>query len=430
MSRLALSLVVAMACACARTSEEPAVVPGASCGDGPSIAGVCVGVSSAPICAGDVCAEGASCARVVTVSGQAALEAAASAASSGECIAILPGKYGSISIPSGVSLLGRGAGEVALESVAVTLGPSSATLVRGLSVGAIEARGSGTLTLDRVRVDGSTSVGVRSERASVTIVQSTIASSASAGVLVDCPEPCAVRPKLSIERTWIHDAHRVSVLAFGIDAAMREVVVERTHAEGFLFGRGVEVSTGGTLQASRLRIVDSEDAGLVVDGSAALLGPELEVRNALRGIWLSEIPDGGVLLDGFVVEDAAVSGLGFDAGALGIVVRNGSIHATRSMNVPVDVGGSRAVGDGIRWGPGVHAIVESSVHVAASERLPALVDANAHGSFAATLEEGDEEKGVFLVNGSAHPDLVIGAGLKVSYGEPGSPSGAGKTPAP
>jgi hypothetical protein len=78
----------------------------------------------------------------------------------------------------------------------------------------------------------------------------------------------------------------------------------------------------------------------------------------------------------------------------------------------------------------VHAIVEPTVHVGHSERLPALVDATAHGTFAATLDDGDDAKGVFLENGTAHPDLALGEGLRVTYGEPPGAPSTDETPIP
>jgi hypothetical protein len=422
--------IVAMVCACARTSSEPAVVPG--CGDGPSIGGGCIGVSPLSICDDDVCVDGVSCTRVLGVASEATLQSAAKDAVPGDCIAVSPGKYGSIAIAGGVSLLGVSASTVTLGDVRMSFASQATSLVRGVGLRSASAKGKGKVTFDRVLVDGASGVAVEGDETDVTMIQSTVANAASSGVLVDCRAGCprGARPTLVLERTWVHDARRVAVLAFGVDAVVRDVVIERTHEESFLYGRGLEVSTGGTLQASSLRILDSADAALVVHGSAALLGPDLQIERALRGIWLSAIPDGGVVLDGFAVSDVSVAGLGFDRGSIGIVVRNGSVHGTRASNVPVDVGGSRAIGDGITWGAGVHAIVEPTVRIGHSERLPALIDASAHGSFAAILDDGDDDKGVFLANGTAHPDLAIGEGLKVTYGEPPGAASTDKTPLP
>ncbi|MGZ3473947.1 MAG: hypothetical protein ACXVCJ_05645 [Polyangiales bacterium] len=409
------------------------MVPGASeCGDNPSIAGGCVGVLSDPICSTDACTDGVKCSQIVTAASDAALQMAASSATAGACIVVSPGKYGSIELAGGVSILGRAASAVVLGDVHLAFGSQAATLLRGITVKSVRADGHGSVTMDRVLVDAASAIGVEAQEVDLTLTQSTIASPSSVGVVVDCRDVCppGVRPKLVIERSWIHDARRVAALAFAVDAIIHETVIQRTHPESFLYGRGIEVSTGGTLQAFRVRIEDSDEAGLMVHGSAALLGPELEIKNAMRGIWLAEIPDGGVVLDGFTVADSAVTGLGFDKGALNIVVRNGTIHATRSMNVPVDVGGTKSVGDGITWGADAHAKVESSVRVGKSERLPALIDATAHGTFAAVLDDGDADKGVFLKNGMTHPDLAIGDGIKVTYGEPPSPASAGKTPKP
>jgi hypothetical protein len=107
-------------------------------------------------------------------------------------------------------------------------------------------------------------------------------------------------------------------------------------------------------------------------------------------------------------------------GSRGIVLRNGSIDATAMKQVPVDVGGLVEVADGVVWGQGVEAKVESTVRIEGSARVPALIDASAKGAFGATLGAADGKKGIVVTHAdgpSDHPMLTISSGTKVVYAE-------------
>ncbi|MBI2395405.1 MAG: hypothetical protein HYV09_37900 [Deltaproteobacteria bacterium] len=413
-------VVIAALLGCAGAKDEPPPST-AICGARPEIDGVCVGVSEAPICGATACTDGVTCARVHTVDGAAALDAAAAGAVSGDCLALLPGSYGALAVAPGVHVLGRGQTAVKVKSVRVS--GAGRSLVRGISVesgGIVSVRA--TLEIDRVAVRGAADRAIDVTDADVLVRETTLDGGGAGGLVSRCNGACAPgkRPKVTLRTTWLHDQRRLGVLARSVDVDLSHVVIERTHASSFLFGRGVEVAARSTIQARMVRIADSEDAAIAMFDSAGTLGPGLELLRPARGVHFQGLPEGGVVLDGFVVEDASAVAVSIGASSRGVTVRNGRLSRTKMLRVPVDIGGMEDVGDGIEWGEGAQAFIEPSVRIETSARRPAVLKATAEGRFAATLAGGDERVGVFVVGATgpaSHPALTFGDGIKVEYGD-------------
>jgi len=126
------------------------------------------------------------------------------------------------------------------------------------------------------------------------------------------------------------------------------------------------------------------------------------------------------VLDGFAIERVGAASIAVTKASRGVIVRNGRIAATAMRMVPVDVGGTSEVGDGVVWAAGVEANFASSVTIGTSARVPALIDATAKGTFAATLTGSDATKGIVVEHADSaaeHPALTIAAGTKVVYVE-------------
>lgn len=417
-ARWGVLAVALLGCAGAKDAPPPATP---SCGARPEIGGVCVGVSEAPICEGAKCTDGASCARVLAVDSAGALDAIAATAVAGDCLVLLPGSYGALSVAGGVHVLGRGQTAVTLKSLRLTGG--GASLVRGVSIergGIVSERVS--LDVDRVAVRGAAERAIDVTDADLVVRETTVDGGDSGGVVSRCNGACAPgkRPRVSLRQTWLHDQRRLGVLVRSVDADVSHVVIERTKSSSFLFGRGVEVAARSTIQARMVRIKDSEDAAIAVFDSAGTLGPGLEILHPSRGVHFQGLPEGGVVLDGFLIEDASAVAVSIGASSRGVTVRNGRIARTKMMMVPVDVGGMENVGDGVAWGEGAQAVIEPSLRIETSARRPAVLKVSAEGRFAATLGGGDERVGVFVVGGtgpSSHPGLTFGDGIKVEYGD-------------
>ncbi len=412
-------VVAALLTACGAATEPNAPL---SCGERPDMDGACVGESGAQICAAARCDEGARCARVVPVSSDTELQREAAAATDGTCLWLNAGEYSSARIVGGVSLLARSTRDVTLESIFVSHRPGTASLIRGVRVagGSIRAEGPGSLALDRVIVEGSPDFAVSASEGSLTITSSTIRDSGGRGVSIVCSGECVPgsRPRLALLDTWITNQLLVGVLAARVDVELRHVVIDHIAAKNFQGGRGLEVWDRATLQASHVRVEHTADVGVHVGGSAATLGPGLEVRDAVRGIRLADIPAGGVVLDGFVIEQVSGFGVELASESRGVVLRNGRIRDTRQVSIPLDIGGVVDAGDALAWRAGVHASVESSVTLESSARNPSLLDAKGEGTFAAKLAGGDAQKGIVVEHASGpagHPALAIAPGTKVVY---------------
>lgn len=379
------------------------------------IEGVCVGVDDAPLCDRPTCTDGITCARVIEIASDTALQAQGT--DTGDCLALAPGVYGHVRLAAGASLFGRGHREVMLRSI--TVAGTGKTTIRGVSADSIVAHGHTELTLDRVMVEGSVDAGVTVTDGELTLLQSTIRRGSGPGVVLNCLKGCPIgaRQKLLARTTWIDAQKRIGLWALGADVDLRDVVITRIAPHSFLYGRGIEVSKRSTLHAAFVRVEDSADVALFVHDSAGTLGPGIEILRGARGIHLAAIPEGGVVLDGFRLKDVGAVSLGIAAGSRGVVVRNGVIVDTKLMRVPVDIGGQVDVGDAIAWFGDAEANVESTVTIERSARRPAVIMPSARGTFAAKLVGDDASRGIVIraKRADEHPGLTIAPGINVDY---------------
>lgn len=405
---LPLILVATFSAGCAEEDKDT----GPTCDDRVKTAGACPGVTSAPITT-----DGIACTQAIAMANASDLEANLAKATAGACVLLAEGSYGAVSLPAGVSLVGKGAGKTSVEGI-VTKGVAAGATIRGLSVGTggIAVSERGTLTIEQVKISGATSFGVHAVQTSVTVRDSSIFNGATTGVVASCRgADCATsRPKLTLVRTWAYGNKRVGVLANGFDVVLDTVEVSHTKPSSFLYGRGLEVSGGGGLVAHKLVANDNEDVGVFVEaGAVDIVG--LTVARNVRGIQLQAIPAAGGKLQDFAILDNKALGLGIDKGSKGLIVQGGRVASTSAMTVPVDVGGMQQVGDGINWLDGSEVTVAATVRVEGSARRPVIIEANAKGKFEGTLAGGDDALGLIVQGGlvAAMPEtLTVAAGVK------------------
>jgi hypothetical protein len=340
--------------------------------------GRCVGVDRPTLCSGRFCVpDDAACARVLYVQagasggGQQAspfgtLVEAVEAASSGDCIALGDGEYDAAPLGAGVSLYGAGAAAVVVRTdpdhrLAVAVG--SGARVRGIRVtGAgwgLVASGVGDLRVEEALFDAATEVAVAAfDGAQVTLESATVQSTAgdpgyglyagagarlelhlvlvrdntSAGV-VAIGGSFAVRDSAvlhngsygltaqdsdvtsSVVDTLVSDNAGVGIFASGARISVERVDVGLTRG---LQGKArlVEAQAGADVDLLDSVLHESEQAGVLVDGSRLrMTGGEIR-DNAERGLWAQRIPpsllvDGeSVRVDGTSVCGNALVGLG------------------------------------------------------------------------------------------------------------------------
>ncbi len=449
-------------------SSEPVLSP-SPCPDADQISGVCVGVPPNDLCGGDSCTEGVVCASVVAAHSDAELTSKAAAASSGDCLALAPGHYGAVSLPGGVSLLGRSADAVMVDSI--TMAAGAGAVVRGLAVGSdgVEVKGATGVRFESIRVtgdpavsrdgialdpgssasvvtstiDGAGRIGVFAKDADVTLDRCIVSGAHFAGVWIQgshCSKDCACesRPTLTIKTSLIRDNHVLGLSAQGAAADLESTYVTNTKPGDTVLtaqlGAGVAVSSCSNFTAKKqLRVLDSADWGILVDGSTATLGEEttpdekVEISRNQRGLWIQNVVQNVaclagkscVMLHGGEVADNRGVGIGVAGSSRGIVFCKSIVSGTVSVPLfssKVDgIGtGAEDVGDGLSWLDGSEVTIEA-LTLSGNERQSLLIDGPASGRIMSmTLAGGDEGKPALqqkLPMGGAQPMLGNGVSL-------------------
>lgn len=385
--------------------------PAPSCDDHAKVSGVCPGVVTTA-----VTADGIACSATISASNDTELATKAAAASAGTCIVLPAGTFGPVTLPAGVSLLGKSANDTTVAGVRATGGGGT---LRGLTVttGGITVSGAGTLTVDRVHVTGATAPGIAATDTNLVVTASTVEGGATAGVVSFCKTSCdATHPTLTMTSVLVKENHDAGVWAQGVDVQLTGVEVDSTHERDFRYGRGIEVANGGSVKLNGVAVLHSADVGIFIEGASAELLHFASSFNR-RGVQLQAIPAAGAKLDDFAIESNEALGIGVTKGSLGIIVQGGRVAGTTSLKVPVDVGGVQEVGDGLNWLGGSEVTVSSAAHIESSARRGVIIDATSKGSFQGVLGGGDETNGIIVQGGlvaSVPAGLAIAPGVKTN----------------
>jgi hypothetical protein len=408
----ALSIALLLAAAC---SDDDACEGG--CGDPDAI-----GVPLSPVCGGEVCTAGVICdGEIVAAATQAELDEAA--AKAGACVALLPGKYGDVTLAEGTSLLGRWADEVEVGEVSVAGGD---VVIRGVEAKGIRVDG-GAARVDQTRVTGGTGI-VGKPGSDLELVQVEVTAVAEQGAPAVLADGVG---QLSLDRVFVHrnGGPGVFVQADGCDGTLAQVALERVHVEetvgvgmaligasatirsteilrtsqtpGEADGFGLGTSSCSELDVEGLRVDDTANVAVVLFESSGSLGSPGEDRGIIivngrgGGVWL-ESATAELELDNFDISDSGGVGIGVGPETVGIIIVNGRVANTSSAARPVVGGDMRQVGDGLLWG-GDSQIVMDDVTLEGSSRNAVLIDGPvAAGSSIANITLGgdDADKGI------------------------------------
>ncbi len=398
------------------------------------IHGVCAGVPPAPVCDEGSCTTGVDCASTIPVGDDAGLTSAAASASPGACIVLSPGAYGPVSLPGGVSLLGKSADDVMVQGV--VMGAGNGAVVRGLAVGSggLRLAGATGARVESVRVAGSANAGVELEEgASATIVTSAVEDSERYGIhsvdsttltldrvvvsgsqgpaiWTECVAGCACAleaiPWVDAGTSIVRDNHLTGVALFGASAKLTDVDILRTlpgdHWHTLEGGQGLSVASCSSLQAEGLRVQDNISYGVLVDHSAATLGSEatgMDIQGNLVGLWVQNIAGGQtVMLHSANIESNGGVGIGVSGDTQGFIICKSKITGTSLKKLPVkdhgQIGGSQDLGDGLVWLEGSSVTVEG-LTLSGNARASILIDGPAGGSLNdVTQSGGDAQKGI------------------------------------
>lgn len=408
------------------------------------ICDVCAGVPAGDVCGDDTCTEGVTCTEVVTVASDAELSSKVAAAKTGTCLALVPGHYGVVSLPGGVSLLGRSAAAVTVDSITVTAG--AGTVLRGLGVGSagVELLGATGVRIESVRVTGSASVkrdgitldpgasativtssiegsgrvGVFAKDADVTLDRCIVSGAHASGVWIEgssCDDTCACAgsPTLTVNSSVIRDNHVLGLSTRGATANLSCTDVTGTKAGDTVMtgqrGGGVTVTQCSNVNATKFRVLDSEDWGVLIDGSTATLGGDrgpdetVEISRNRRGLWVQNVVHnaacqsiGGCVTvhNGTLAENLGV-GIGVAGSTRGMILCKVGVLGTLNDMLPVSdedgvVGASKAVGDGVDWLDDSEVVIEA-LTLSGNQRQSLLIDGPASGYIRSITLAGGEE---------------------------------------
>jgi hypothetical protein len=445
-------------------SDEIEMVAGCAAED--MIGDACAGVPVEDVCESDACVQGVSCAKVLNATNDAEVSAALMGASAGTCITLAPGTYGAVSLPGGVSLLGRSAAKVKVAGV--VLGAGTGAVVRGLSAGdsgvrlsagALDARleslriggindsvtfepgSSGAIVTSEIA--GSGRAGIFAEDADVTIDRSVVRDASASGVWIvgtgcDAACACTSRPTLTVTGSVIRKNHLLGISVRGAKADFQGVDIKDTltgvGTNMGSYGGGLTAAACSDVTSKNLRVLGSKAWGVLIDASTATLGGDLpdegvEISHNEPGLWIQNVkcvPDvpGGpcVMLHNGVLTANLGVGIGVAGQSQGIILCKSIVSTTQTVTMPVldvnEVGALKEVGDGVDW------LEESEVTIdgltlSGNERHSLLIDGPTAGAtggkiWSITLEGGDEGKPPLqqhLEAGGQQPALSAGVSL-------------------
>lgn len=400
-SLASLALIAALS-GCSK-DDSPAA---SGCEERTKTGGVCPGVTEESISSAGIACTSTVAATPADFAGKAA------SATPGTCLVLQAGTYPAVKLPAGVSVIGAGASATTLAGVG-TKGHGAGATLRGLAIGAggVVVDGAGTLTLEQVHVTGASTYGVLADGTSLVVRKTTIDTTGSMGLYI--LNTTSGRTSLALDRVHVHHAMSVGVCVHGkVDVTLDHVQVDHSKPVDFIYGRGLEVAGGGTVDAKNVAVVDNADVGLLIDGSAATLVGVTASRN-VRGVQLQAIASGGKLSDFEIVDNSAL-GLGIARGTKGLIVQGGLVASTAMVPIPVDIGGLKEVGDGLNWMDSDVQVAET-VKIQSSGRAAVIIDSTSTGKFAGSLGGGDETKGLIVQGGlvaSMPAGLTISTGVK------------------
>lgn len=406
-----------------------------------------LGPTSDGLCETAFCTEGVACSSVVEVSQDADLPGALAGAAPGTCVALAPGSYGTVDLPAGVSLLGKGVAFVHVDGL--TMAAGSGAVVRGVGVGSsgVVLNGAQAARLEQVCVAGSESNGIElAGGASVTVVSSEvqgsgvygikafasgevnvartrIVGSGGPGLWAQCTASdaaaacdCTSSPSVSLDRVEVTGSALVGVSLVGVTATVGDLAVLDTAPYGFEGGGGLSVACS-ELHGDGVRVEGTESFGVLLASSNGALGSTDEDRGIVivgghPGMWLMDI-SAGLRLENAAMSGSLGVGLGVSGDSKGIVIVGGRVDDTRSSLEALVDGGAESVGDGLSWSDAAQLSVDGLV-LANNARQSVLIDGPvAEGSqlLNLDLQGADASSGILQQNadtGAASPSLGAG----------------------
>jgi hypothetical protein len=321
---------------------------------------------------------------------------------------------------------------VRIESVRVTGSPSVNRDGIALGPGASAAIVAST-------IDGAGRIGVFAKDADVTLDRSIVSGAHVAGVWIegstcDADCACAGSPTLTVTSSAIRDNHVLGLSTRGATANLACTDVIGTQAGDTVMtgqrGAGMAATQCSNVIATRLRVLDSADWGVLIDGSTAKLGAPtssdetVEISRNRRGLWVQNVVHNAAcssigscveVHNGTLAENLGV-GIGVTGETRGMVICKVSVLGTLETMLPVSdengmVGASKAVGDGVDWLDGSEVRI-TELTLSGNKRQSLLIDGPATGDISSiTLGAGEQPILQQNLMGGAQPTQGSGVSL-------------------
>ncbi len=407
----------------------------AGCDEANLVSGVCAGVPKTALCDGDNCTDGGACSKIISVASNADL-AQIAGASSGECVSLAPGDYGTIDLNAGVSLFGRSAADVRVKGLVIkggasrvagiTFGASAVTVKAGTAsidsvrveldpkakIAGITVEASASATVSRSEIVGAGTYGISAIGATqISLQKSLIRAGAGPALWASCGgTKCACKNppvQVTIADTKIDKNALVGISLVNAKATLTNVSVTHTKVgPDFKAGGGLSISGCSEVSGTSINIVDSTDFGVLIDDSSAQLNGLLVDTN-LRGMWVQNIgksvATATVTIKAADLRNNSGVGFGLAAGSKGVTMSSVGIDNTKLIQLPVLVNGQagmNGVGDGVTWS-GVSQMNVDGLTISKSARASMLIDGSVFSGSTlsnVTLAQGDDGKGILQQN--------------------------------
>ena len=157
-------------------------------------------------------------------------------------------------------------------------------------------------------------------------------------------------------------------------------------------GSGVVATKGARLSMHGTQVAQNVESGVVIDAASTLAlleGCDIS-GNGERGLWIQNITDGGVFVDGGTFTANSVVGVGIlQAG--GVQLSGVTISGTQLKDVMYNLGHHVPIGDGVGFFSGAHDVRLDCISAMDNGRVQIIADKSGDGIYvpAPTLQAPD-----------------------------------------
>jgi hypothetical protein len=289
-----------------------------------------------------------------------ALEDALTKASPKDCVVLAEGSYtGSFVLPADVSLAGSEGATVVLK------GDGSSNPVLTVHSGS---------TVVNIKIDTSAGSGIAIDPGPANLMGVSVTGADQSALTSTCSESdCAGR---TVTLTDVElEKSGTGLLVAGATVDVVRGHITQMNSLMLAGGSGVVATKGARLSMHSTQVAQNIESGVLIDGAstlATLEGCDIS-GNGERGLWIQNITDGGVFVDGGTFNANSVVGVGIlQAG--GVQLSGVTISGTQLKDVMYNIGGHALIGDGVGFFSGAHDVRLDRISATDNGRVQIIAD--------------------------------------------------------